>query len=139
MTISFFEPGDVPQPPDKTKIEHLSAIPSPDGWRVKMEVHVTPFLQRPNVEIVLLRLVDGSDPFPVADLSIVETMHPRMEFTMHIRGVDDPTGNYSLRAMLYYRDQLEPDASEPPPIQIKDKQAFSFTIPSYEASESSED
>lgn len=138
MTISFFEPGDVPQPPDNTKIEHLNAIPSPDGWRVKIEVHVTPFLQRPNVELVLLRLVDDGEPYPVADLSIVETMHPRMEFTMHIRGVDDPMGDYSLRAMLYYREQLEQDTTEPPPIQIKDKQSFSFRIPTDEASESSE-
>jgi hypothetical protein len=134
MTISFFEPGDVPQPPDKTKIEYLNAIPSPDGWRVKIELHVTPFLQRPNVELVLLRLVDSGDPFPVADLSIVETMHPRMEFTIHVRRVDDPVGEYSLKAMLYYREQLEQDATEPPPIQIKDKQAFSFRIPPHEAS-----
>ncbi len=139
MTISFFEPGDVPQPPDKTKIEHMNAIPSQDGWRVKIEIHVTPFLQRPNVEIVLLRLVNGGEPFPVADLSIVETMHPRMEFTMHLRGVDDPMGDYSLNAMLYYRDQLKEDDTEPPPIQVKDKQAFSFRIPPHEASESIED
>ncbi len=128
MTISFFEPGDVPQPPDKVKIELLEAEPHSEGWRVKINIHVTPFQQRPNLEINLLKqMVDGSAN-SVANFSIIETMHPRMEFTMHIRGVDDPYGDYQLQTMLFYRDQPDPDAAESPPPQIKDTRELNFSI-----------
>ncbi|MCB9435749.1 MAG: hypothetical protein H6673_01990 [Anaerolineales bacterium] len=126
MTISFFEPGDVPQPPDKVKITHLTATPVADGWRVKIDVHVTPFQLRPNLEIALVR--EGDNPVPVSTLSIVETMHPRMEFTMHVRGVTEPWGHYRLHAMVYYRDPIEEDAIEPPPMQVKDTQEIKVSI-----------
>lgn len=126
MTISFFEPGDVPQPPDSIKITHLQAVPVSDGWRVKVEVHVTPFQMRPNLEIALVR--EDEKPLAVAVLSIVETMHPRMEFTMHIRGVSDPRGKYRLHAMVYYRDPIPEDAIEPPPMQIKDTKQLELSI-----------
>lgn len=126
MTISFFEPGDVPQPPEKTKIELLEANPHQDSWRIKVIVHVTPFQQRPNLEIDLLKAPELRQ---VASLSIVETMHPRMEFTMHIRGVDNPSGEYKLRAVLFYRDEAAPEATEPPPPQIKDTRELTLSIP----------
>jgi hypothetical protein len=126
MTISFFAPGDVPQPPDKVRIEHLQAAPYPDGWRMKIEVHVTPFQRRPNLEIILLR-VDAKEQ-PVANLSIVETMHPRMEFTLHIRGVENPYGYYRLRAVLYYWEQIGADSPEPPPMQIKDQREVEVVV-----------
>ncbi|NDJ87262.1 MAG: hypothetical protein GYB66_15395 [Chloroflexi bacterium] len=129
MTISFFEPGDVPQPPDNVKIERLDALPHPDGWRVKIELHVTPFQQRPNFEVILLRRDEDGTDSQIANLSIVETMHPKMEFTMHIRGVDDPNGDYLLRAILYYREHAEEGAEEPPPVEIKDQREIMFSIP----------
>ncbi len=123
MTINFFQPGDVPQPPDKVKIELLEVEPYPDKWRVKLRVHVTPFLQRPNLEIVMWR-----EERPVATLSIIETMHPRMEFTMHIRGVSDPTGDYRVSASLYYRDEMKEGEDEPPPPVQKDARELKLTI-----------
>lgn len=128
MTISFFEPGDVPQAPDKVKIEHLQATPYPDGWRVKMELNVTPFQQRPNLEIGLFKVLDDDSQKAVANFSIVETMHPRMEFTLHIRGVDRPDGSYKLRAMLYYRDEVDVEAGNPGEIQVKDQQTIDLVI-----------
>lgn len=131
MTISFFEPGDVPQPPEKTKIEHLSAEPSTDGWRVKVEIHVTPFQVRPSIEIALFKLTDGdNDDKQIAGLSIVETMHPKMEFTMHIRGIEVADGKYEVRTILYYRDAPEEGSEELKPAQQQDQKTTSFTIPS---------
>ncbi len=128
MTISFFEPGDVPQPPDNVKIEHLSAKPSEDGWRVKIEVHVTPFQQRPNIEIQLIHNPD-QHPISVADLSIIETMHPKMEFTMHVRNIAEPQGDYVLNTVLYYRPSpQEGDESVAPP-EVKDRKSVAFTFP----------
>ena len=126
MTISFFEQGDVPQPPDKTKIEHLTATPSEDGWRVKVEIHVTPFQVRPSIEVALLNTADVEKA--VANFSIVETMQPKMEFTLHIRRVDDPKGDYVVKAMLYYRDAPEENAESLAPMQVKDQKEFQFTI-----------
>ncbi len=127
MTINFFEPGDVPQPPDNVKIELLEVEPYPDKWRVKLRVHVTPFLQRPNLEIVLWREVSGEER-PIANLSIIETMHPRMEFTMHIRGVPDPVGDYRVSANLYYRDEMKEGEDDPPPPLQKDARELKLTI-----------
>ena len=49
--INFFESNDVPQPRDKVKIERVDTQPYPDGWRVKVIVEVTPFEDRPSLEI----------------------------------------------------------------------------------------
>lgn len=110
MTINFFEQGGVPQPPDKVKIELLEAAPYEEGWRVGVTVHVTPFQKRPNLDIALFRKGDNK---PVAHLSIIETMHPKMEFTMHLRGIDEPAGDYVLKAALFFRE-VEEDAQELP-------------------------
>lgn len=120
MTISFFQPGDVPQPADKVKIEHLEATPYEDGWRVRLIVHVTPFQKRPNLEIGLIRQGGDFDGKMAAHLSIIETMHPKMEFTMHIRGVDTPYGDYLLKAVLYFRDSPEEGEDTVAPMQPSD-------------------
>jgi hypothetical protein len=128
MTISFFEPGDVPQPPEKTKIEHLSATPSDDGWRVKVEIHITPFQVRPSLELSLNK-VRRDGPKQVASFSIVETMHHKMEFTMHVRGVHVTEGDYDLHTMLYYRDAPQEGQEELQPIKPQDEKSLSYTFP----------
>jgi hypothetical protein len=131
MTINFFEPGDAPQPPEKVKIEKLEALPYPDGWRLRVKVNVTPFQQRPNLEIALWR-EEGGESRPIANLSIIETMHPRMEFVMHIRNVSSPDGQYKLTASLYYRQPLEEGATETPPVEEKDFRELALSIPAAE-------
>jgi hypothetical protein len=96
--IDFFESHDVPQPRDKVRIESVTATPYPDGWRVKLVIEVTPFQERPNLEI-RVRSAAGRD---VSQLSVIETMHRHMEFTIHIRGVASPAGSYTLGVDLYY-------------------------------------
>lgn len=128
MTISFFEQGDIPQPSDKVRIEHLAAHPYEDGWRVGLEVHVTPFQQRPSLEIGLFKKRD-EDAQIVAHLSIIETMHPKMEFTMHIRGVDQPYGDYEVRAVLFFREAPPEGEESVAPIEPTDTRIFELTIP----------
>ncbi len=96
--IDFFSPHDVPQPPDKIVVEKLSAAPYPDGWRVKVSVDVTPFQQRPNLEIQ----VRSQAGHLISELSVIETMIRHMEFTMHLRGIASPKGSYVVSASLYY-------------------------------------
>jgi len=114
MNINFFEPDKVPQPQKKIKIERLEAQPYPDGWRVRVTIEVTPFQVRPNLEI----RVQSSDGRSVAELSVIETMHHHMEFTVHVRGVTSPAGQYVAEVKLYYDDPTAP----------QDQQAFPFTI-----------
>lgn len=118
MDINFTDPQDVPQPRERVKIEDVQLSPYPDGWRVKIDVDLTPFLERPNLEIRLIGL-DGDARRLVAELSIIETMHRHMEFTMHIRGVSAPSGAYTAEVDLYYDDRQKP----------QDTHRQTFTIP----------
>ncbi|HRE49105.1 MAG TPA: hypothetical protein PLD47_15360 [Aggregatilineales bacterium] len=103
MNISFFDQHDVPQARSAIRIESLTATPYPDGWRVKITLNVTPFQERPSLELEVWR---GEDR--IAEMSIIETMHKAMEFTVHIRGVSSPFGDYKAEAALYYEDRLAP-------------------------------
>ncbi|MBZ0305196.1 MAG: hypothetical protein K8I82_03925 [Anaerolineae bacterium] len=102
MTINFFEPDAIPQPQEKVKIERLDSSVYEDRWRVRITIHVTPFRVRPNLAVVLLT----QEGHLAAELSVIETMHAKMEFTLHIRGLSDPAGNYILRVRLYYGEDL---------------------------------
>jgi hypothetical protein len=105
MDIQFFDnPDFVPQPKDKVRIEALDITPYPDRFRVHLHVRVTPFLERPN----LIFAAHNEEDKLVAELNVIETMHHDMEFTMHIRGVEDPAGIYSLTAILFYENKNPP-------------------------------
>ncbi len=109
MNDIFFVDGDeAPQPRERVTITELTAEPYPDGSRVRIQIRVTPFLEKPNLEIYAQK-VNG--PI-VAEMSVIETMTPLLEFTLHIRGVEDLPGEYQLRAELYYDDRRQPQCSE---------------------------
>jgi len=112
MELNFFDSSEAPKPRDQVTIEALRATAYPDGWRVRVGVDVTPFQERPSLEI-RLHTAAGRE---VAALSIIETMHRAMEFTIHIRGVNNPTGQYTLSADLYFgdeRDKIQAHAETP--------------------------
>lgn len=105
MEINLFnDPNLVPQPKKKVKIEEFTATPYPDRFRVRVGLKLTPFQERPNLLIVANR----NDGKQVSDLDIIATMHYDNEFTMHIRGIEDPTGDYTLTAELYYETRNPP-------------------------------
>ena len=110
MTINFFGPDDIPQPRDKVKIESMAALVLPDRGRVQVNINLTPFQVRPNVAVALVR--NEGEPPIAGDMTIIETMHNKMEFTLHIRGDDDPAGDYTLKARLYYEQGVLEPADE---------------------------
>ena len=119
MEINLFnDANSVPQPKHKVRIEAFDAAPYRDRFRVKVNLKLTPFQERPNLLIVARR----ADGLAVSDLDVIATMHFDNEFTLHIRGVDDPAGDYSLTAELYY------ETRDPP----QDKAAINFSIPALE-------
>ena len=85
--------------------------------RVRVNIEITPFQTRPNVDVTLT----DPDGLEVAATSLVEPMSWKLEFTLHVRGRQDPAGSYHLEARLYY-----PEGPEMEPV------SFDFTIPAAE-------
>ena len=111
--MDFFFPEDNlnRMTPEETRITALSAEPYPDGYRLRVNIGVTPFQKRPHIEVVLTD-ADGNE---IGSTTIVEPMTWKMEFTMHIRGeLHNP---YTLEAKLFYPDG---PATEP--------QTFTFDV-----------
>jgi hypothetical protein len=98
--MDFFLPEDNLQRavPEETRITSLTAEPYPDGYRLRVNIEMTPFQQRPHLEVVL----NDADHEEVASSTIVEPLGWKIEFTMHIRG--DLNNPYTLEARLFYPD-----------------------------------
>lgn len=98
--MDFFLPEDHLQrmTPEETRITSLSAEPYPDGYRLRVNIQMTPFQKRPHLEVML----SDADREEVASTSIVEPMSWKIEFTMHIRG--ELKNPYTLEARLFYPD-----------------------------------
>ncbi|MEO8395775.1 MAG: hypothetical protein ABI700_22460, partial [Chloroflexota bacterium] len=92
-----------------------------DRFRIFIHIRLTLFEERPNI-LLAARTSAGK---VVAELSIIETMHHDMEFTMHLRGLSDPAGSYTLSADLYYESRNPP----------QDRKTVEFVVPEAEAEE----
>ena len=84
--------------PEETHITSLSAEPYPDGYRLHVNIEMTPFQKRPHLEVTL----NDCDGDEVASATVVEPMGWKIEFTMHIRG--ELKNPYTLEATLFYPD-----------------------------------
>lgn len=100
MDIFFNDPTDIPLPPDEVRIRHFEVNPWPDGRRVRVYLEVTPFQKRPNGEIIITNA--GGDE--LANISIIETMDPKMEFTLHLRGAE-LRGPFTVSAHIFYYEE----------------------------------
>ena len=105
--MDFFFPQDELQrlPPEETRIESLEAAPYPDGQRLRVNLHLTPFQVRPYIELTLM---DGNGD-EVAAASVVEPMNWKLELTLHLRGAS--VNPFTLVARLFY-----PDGPQAPPV-----------------------
>ena len=97
------DPNQPPEdglPPQEVRITELSAAPWPeDGRRVRVNMEVTPFLERPNLEVI----IQDSEANEVASITIIELLEDKMTFTMHIRR-EDVQGTYTLLARIQYAE-----------------------------------
>jgi hypothetical protein len=111
--MDFFFPEDNlnRMTPEETRITALSAQPYPDGYRLHVNIEMTPFQKRPHLEVALIDAENNE----VASTTIVEPMSWKIEFTMHIRG--ELKNPYTLAAKLFYPDG---PSAEP--------QTFSFDV-----------
>lgn len=116
MNIPIFDDSNqVPQPRENVRIESVEASPYPDRYRVFVEVQVTAFQERPNLLLVTRNALGEI----INELDVIATMHAQMEFTMHMRGMDDPAGDYTLDVELFYESRNPPH----------DKRSVAFSIP----------
>ncbi|HMD89841.1 MAG TPA: hypothetical protein VKF38_11820 [Anaerolineaceae bacterium] len=100
MHDSFlFTPAEDALPPNEVRFSELRVEQWPDGQRVRIHVDITPFQQRPDLEVTIL----DSNGREIASTLIVETLENRMVFTMHLFP-DSPGQELSLIAVLSYRD-----------------------------------
>jgi len=102
MDIFLQDPTDIPLPPDEVRIRELHAEPLLDMRRVKINLVTTPFQKPPNGEIKITN-DEGSE---VASLTIIESIDPKMEFTVHLRE-EEPAGQYTISTKIYYYE-VEP-------------------------------
>ncbi len=89
------------RPPEEVTIEAVRAEPFPDHRRVRVTVELTPFRERPNLE---LGIIDQHGR-EIASSNAIALMHAQTSYVLHLRGVDDPSGTYTVRVTLYYEDQ----------------------------------
>ncbi|MCL4248810.1 MAG: hypothetical protein KJ065_11755 [Anaerolineae bacterium] len=104
MDIPIFPSTEAPKPREEVRIEALDIALYRDRMRVLVHIHVTPFMERPNL---LIMVRDANDRL-VGELNVIETMHNDMEFTLHLRGVTDPTGWYTAEVDLFYETRHPP-------------------------------
>jgi hypothetical protein len=82
MSMMFFaDEAEVPLPPREVRITQVEARPAPDRQRVALLITLTPFLEYPNLEIVLYR-PDGEEERSV---TVVGTMDRRLALTLHVK------------------------------------------------------
>ena len=104
--------------PAETRLLDLRAEPDPDGKRLRVGLDLTPFQQRPYIE---LSLTDSTGD-EVASASVVEPVGWNLELTLHIRKTGSTAGTYTLVAILSYPELGEVDrhsltATIPAPIE----------------------
>lgn len=128
MEIFFHDPDDVPLPPEEVHIRQFSAKPYPDGRRVRVYLEISPFQHRPSAELAIY----NPEGAVVASANIIETIDPRLEMTMHLRG-HNPSGEYEVTTDLFYEELPEETSIEneqyvPPERKIVDQAKTTFLI-----------
>jgi len=101
-------------PPEKVRVEKVSVTPYPDGRRVKVAVELSPFREQPDLDIDILD-VDGR---AVAGVNVIGVMNFRMAFVLHLRGVEKPEGDYTVRVHLHYPEHTEAHHTHSAPLHI---------------------
>lgn len=106
MDIFFQDLDEVPLPPEEVRLRSLTAELYPDTRRLRVATVITPFQKRPSLDISV-RNANGDE---LAQADVIETMTPRLEFTLHLRG-GESSMPLLLNVILFYADT--PNAENP--------------------------
>lgn len=106
MNINFFDdPNETPRMREDVRIERLRLEVSPEAQRLAVDLELTPFIERPTVELYLA----NERGEKAGLLTIIETLDRTISVVMHLRD-PQPADSYTLRAQIYY-SSVETDIS----------------------------
>ena len=98
MQIQFFDnPLETPKSREDVRLNDLGLYVYPDGRRVAVGFNLTPFLEKPCIEV---RVVNERGE-PTGWLNVIETIETNFSLTMHLRD-KEPTQRYEVTAVVYY-------------------------------------
>lgn len=98
LRANAFQPPEDGLPPQEVRIVGLYGEAwQEDRRKVRIHLEVTPFLERPDLEVVI---ADDAGQ-EVSSINIIENIEERMTFTMHIRG-EEIKEQYLLIASVIY-------------------------------------
>jgi hypothetical protein len=99
MRIQFYdEPVGGTYSRDKVRFNQLGLFVYEDGRRIAVGFDITPFQERPSIEI---SVINGAG-IEAASLSVIEAIEPQFNLTMHLRDTKS-INPYTIEAILYYR------------------------------------
>jgi hypothetical protein len=102
MSMMFFADEDeVPLPPREVRITEAKAQPLPDGRRVMLNITLTPFLEYPNLEVMVYR-PDGQEE---RGMSIIGTMDRHLQLTLHVARPES-SGEYRAQIDLIHEGEV---------------------------------
>ena len=123
MCVFWSDPDDPPRPRSEVRIREVTAVPYPDGRRVRLAIQLTPFEERPNLEIEVL----SASGEQVATMTLVESLQHELELTVHLRE-SRPEGEYRALVAVHYTGE--------PPVDTRDT-SFAIRPPSFRSSSNS--
>lgn len=107
MDLNLVDPEDVPRPRDEVRLRQLAVTPMPDGRRLRIDIEMTPFLERPTLDLDVLNPIGES----LVRTTVVEADSPSFSLTMHLREAPQD-GEYTLRGSLSYTSSPTQDIRE---------------------------
>lgn len=121
--IPLYDENDdalLPRAREDVRFAEVSVRPYSDGRRVKLNFTLTPFMERPSVDIAVTNALGNE----VASLSLIEAMDTEFEFTVHLRG-PEPKGEHTLHLTMFY-----PKSDDAPTEnrQIVDERTRTFVV-----------
>lgn len=101
MEINFFDdPSKTPRSREEVRLNQLALYVHPDqsfGRRVAVGFDLTPFLERPTIEVRATNLMGE----PAGSLTVIQTNEANFHLTMHLKD-KNPTDVYKFDARVFY-------------------------------------
>lgn len=104
MNINFFDdPDQAPRVREEVRFQRLGFyVHPPDGRRIAVGFDITPFIERPSIEVAVTNAVGEK----AGSLTVIQTLATNFHLTLHLRD-RNPTDTYTVEALLYYTSPEE--------------------------------
>ena len=97
----FADEAEVPLPPREVRMTEVKVNPLPDGRRVMLNITLTPFLEYPNLEVMVYR-PDGQEE---RGMSIIGSMDRHLQLTVHVARPES-SGEYRAQIDLIHEGEV---------------------------------